>query len=83
MMKILQFEINRAGIKEILKSDAVCEECIAKANEIASRANAMHDGFEVEPIIYPERNGAKVSPIDASAYFANLRNNILEKSKGF
>ena len=81
--RLVKFVINSDGIKELLKSDGVYQACAQKASEIADRANSMCDGFETEKVSYPERNGAIVRTGSAKAYYANMCENILEKSKGF
>lgn len=71
-----KFVLNRKGVRELLKSEELAGECMAKAKAMAESAGA---GYMAEARNYPERTGAAVYPGDDSAYYDNLVHNTLEK----
>lgn len=72
-----KFVLNRAGVREILKSDGIYRVCEEHAE--ATRASAG-PGYEVGTRNYPERTGVAVYPATADAYYDNLRHNTLLKA---
>lgn len=78
-LKLKKLELNREGVKELLKSDETLEMC----REYAERVQlAAGDGYEMENRSYPERSGAAVFPVTEEAGMDNLRNNTLLKALG-
>lgn len=76
-MSKMQFKLNGAGVKELLKSDAMKGICRQHASQIAQRAGV---GYVVEDRNYPERSGAAVRADSYEAYRDNLENNTLLKA---
>lgn len=69
--------LNTEGVRELLKSDEIHDECVRLANEIQSRAGEHYDISERH---YPNRNGVIVYPADAQGRRDNLKNNTLLKA---
>lgn len=78
-MNKVKFKLNRAGVRELLKSKEMQAICTEYAHRVQSRAG---DGYVVEGRHYSERVGAAVYPSDAKAYYDNLNNNTLLKALG-
>ena len=76
-MNKVKFELDRNGVKELLKSQELTAECRRYAQDVAARAG---DGFGCEDRHYPERTGCAVRPDTDEAYFRNLNENILLKA---
>ena len=76
-MSKVRVKLNRAGVRELLKSQEIAEECMDHARQIQSRAG---EHYAAETRRYPERTGAAVYPADAAGYYDNLRNNTLVRS---
>lgn len=72
-----KFVLNRAGVRELLKSDGIYRVCEEHAE--ATRATAG-PGYELGRRDYPERTGVSVFPATGDAYYDNLRNNTLLKA---
>lgn len=81
-MSKVKFELNKAGVRELLKSAEAQGECMKYANAAFSRASASSDGYVVEPRNYPERSGAAVRASTYEARKDNFDNNTLLKSLG-
>lgn len=81
-MSNIKFELNREGVKELLKSQPVKEACKTQADIIASNANGMHPGYEAVPRDYPKRSGYAVKPATEEAYWDNYHHNTLLKARG-
>lgn len=69
--------LNRAGVRELLKSQGAGEICMEHARQIQGRAG---EHYAVEVRRYPERTGAAVYPSDSEGYYDNLKNNTLVRS---
>ena len=78
-MSKVKFELNKAGVRELLKSTEAGSICMEYANQVQSRAG---EGYIVESRRYPERTGAAVYPETYKAVRDNLKNNTLLKSLG-
>jgi hypothetical protein len=76
-MSRVRIKLNKAGVRELLKSSEVAKECMDHARQIQSRAG---EHYIAETRSYPERTGAAVYPADSEGYFDNLRNNTLVRS---
>ena len=76
MSKVV-FDINKAGVRQLLKSDGAKTVCKEYASRIAARAG---EGYVMEDRNYPERAGAAVRVDSHEAYRDNLENNTLLKS---
>ena len=69
--------LNKAGVRELLKSQEAGNMCMEYANQVQERAG-QH--YKAEPRRYPERTGAAVFPSDSEGFYENLRNNTLVRS---
>lgn len=74
-----KFVLDRAGVREMLKSAELQAECMKYAGEIAGRAGS---GYEAQQRNYPERTGAAVKAVTGEAIRDNLKNNTLLKAAG-
>jgi hypothetical protein len=74
LAKKFKFELNRAGVRELMQSGAMQSVLISRAGEVASAAG---DGYDV----YVGRTRANVSVRTATEAAAadNLEHNTLEK----
>ena len=75
-MSKIKFELNREGVRELLKSAGAESICREYAERARSRAG---EHYAVEARHYPERSGAAVYPNDGEGYHDNLKNNTLLK----
>lgn len=71
------FELNSAGVRELLKSSAMKNICQSHAQKIATRAGT---GYEVDTYTGSNRVNASVGTATAEAYRDNLKNNTLLKA---
>lgn len=79
MSKLLKFELNRAGVRELMKDPGVVSEC----EKLTAAAYArLDDGYVMEPRNYPERSGFAIYPESREAEKDNLENNSLLKAVG-
>ena len=79
MSKNFKFELDRAGVRELLKSSEISGAC----EEVAAAAYAqLGDGYVMEPRNYPERSGYAIYPESREAEKDNLDNNSLLKAVG-
>ena len=74
---MLKFKLNSAGVRAILKSEEMYNECEGYAAKIQESAG---EGYEVRRRDYPERTSAGVYPSTKKANRDNLKNNTLEKA---
>ena len=81
-MNRVDFKLNRAGVRELLKSAEAQNICMQQANMVLSRASASSDGYVVETRNYPERSGAAVRADTLKARKDNYDNNTLLKAIG-
>lgn len=73
-MSKVRVKLNRAGVREMLKSGGAAAECMGYAQQIAL---ACGDGYVAEGRSYPERTGAAVYADTPKAKRDNLKNNTL------
>ena len=76
-MSDLKFELNYAGVGELLKCDALCEGMQSIGSGVAARAG---DGYEADTQIGKKRAHTFVKPTTKQAYYDNLKNNTLLKA---
>lgn len=76
-MSNVTFKLNRAGVREVLKSDGVQNTCRSMANSALARCG---DGYVVHDVNYPERRGAAVAAATIKAARDNMKNNTLLKA---
>ncbi len=76
-MAKVKIVLNRAGVRELLKSPEAGEICMEHARQIQERAG---EHYIAEARRYPERTGAAVYPSDSEGYYDNLKNNTLVRS---
>ncbi len=76
------FELNRAGVAELLRSSEMREAINAAARSVANNAAGMASGaeYEVEVGFFKDRVSAKVSPANGKATDSMYKNNSLEKA---
>ncbi len=75
----VKFKLNKAGVREILKSEGVQGECRKVANDALTKCG---EGYAVHDVNYPERAGASIAAINMRAVNDNNRNNTLLKAVG-
>ena len=81
-MSKVKFELDRAGVRELLKSPEMQQECMRYASATLQRASGSADGYVVESRNYPERSGAAVRADTYEARKDNYDNNTLLKALG-
>lgn len=79
-MAKVHFELNRAGVRELLKSPGLSEEC-RKHAEATLQACGSVEGYVMEERHYPNRNGYAVYAKEYPAIADNLKNNTLLKAR--
>lgn len=79
-MAKLRVKLNRKGVRELLKSQEVMDECVRIAQE---KASAAGDGYESDSgYVGKTRASAMVYPSSAAARSDNYHNNTLLKVFG-
>ena len=78
-MSKVKFELNRAGVRELLRSQEAMEVCKTYANAIQSRAG---NGYEVDTYAGRNRVNASVYAATYEARRDNMENNTLLKARG-
>ena len=78
-MSKIEFKLNSAGVKEMLKSSGAQSVCMEYASRIQSRCG---DGYETDTYVGQNRVNCGVYPATGKAYYDNLRNNTLLKAMG-
>ncbi len=76
-MSKVKIKLNRAGVRELLKSQEMANCCMQEARRVQTSAGA---NYQAEVRNYPERTGAAVFPANAEGYYDNLNNNTLLRS---
>lgn len=79
-MSKVKFELNKAGVRELLKSAEMQQICMQHANATLQAALGSSDGYVAETRNYPERSGAAVRADTYEARKDNADNNTLLKS---
>lgn len=78
-MSKVKFELNRAGVQELLKSDEMAGICKQYANQVRGRCG---DGYTVDTYSGKNRVNASVHASTSAARKDNLNNNTLLKALG-
>lgn len=78
-MSKVKFELNRAGVRELMQSEEAMSVCRSYAEEIRNRAG---EGYEVDTHMGRSRANATVFPATAEARKDNYENNTLLKARG-
>lgn len=78
-MSSVKFELNSAGVQELLKSDEMAAICRQYADQIRSRCG---DGYTVDTYSGKTRVNASVHASTSAARKDNLNNNTLLKALG-
>ncbi|RCW16312.1 hypothetical protein CAC02_09195 [Streptococcus gallolyticus] len=76
-MSNFKFQLNRAGVAELMKSSAMQEVLNEKASTIRSRCG---DGYEQDSYVGQNRANAMVTASSFKAKRDNLKNNTLLKA---
>ena len=72
-----KFELNRSGVRALLRSDEMKTMLNAKAD---AAAKACGDGYEAGSYVMPTRAVARVSAVSVQAKQENLGNNTILKA---
>lgn len=72
-----KFELNRSGVRALLRSDEMKAVLKAKAD---AAAKVCGDGYESGSYVMPTRAVARVSAVSAEAKRKNLKNNTILKA---
>lgn len=78
MAKFIKFELNRSGVRDLLRSPAVAQACLSQAEAIRSRIPA--DGYSTDTHTGRNRANASVLAKTKEAKRDNLENNSLLKA---
>lgn len=76
-MSKVEIVLDKAGVMELLKSDAMYSVCKQKGTEIMNR---LGDGYGMHDVNYPERKGVAVNAMTRKAMADNYNNNTLLKA---
>lgn len=82
-MSKIRFELNTAGVRELLQSGEMQNIISEAAEQVASSASDISGGLEynAEVKMGANRVAATVRPGSAHAFYSNRKHNILEKAK--
>lgn len=75
--KLLKFELNRAGVRDLLRSEEVQQLLEAEAG---SRAASLGDGYTVNTMTGRNRTNVRIVAESKAAQEENLRDNTLLQS---
>lgn len=78
-MSKVKFELDRAGVRELMKSPEAMSICKEYASAIRNRAG---DGYEVDTYVGKTRANASVYAATYEARRDNYENNTLLKARG-
>lgn len=78
-MSKVKFELNRAGVRELLRSQEAVNVCRSYAEMIRNRAGS---GYEVDTYVGTNRANASVSAATYEARKDNYEHNTLLKARG-
>lgn len=78
-MSKVKFELNRAGVRELMRSQEATNVCKTYADAIRTRAG---EGYEVDTYVGKNRANASVYAATYEARKDNLENNTLLKARG-
>lgn len=74
-----KFELNRDGVRDLLRSHEMATVCLDYANSALGRLGA---GYEVNTHLGPNRFNAEVCAVTYAAKKDNLKNNSILKALG-
>lgn len=77
MANKVKFQLNRAGVRELMKSPEMMEIC---RNYAESAVNRLGDGYETSTYVGKNRVNAEVKAVTYQAAADNLRNNSILKA---
>lgn len=78
-MSKVKFELNRAGVRELMKSSEASAICLEYANQVQGRAG---EGYEVSSYLGKNRANASVIATTNKARKDNYEHNTLLKALG-
>ena len=78
-MSKVKFELNRAGVRELLRSPEALSVCQTYAGAVRNRAG---EGYEVDTYVGKNRANASVYAATYEARKDNYENNTLLKARG-
>ena len=78
-MSNVDFKLNSAGVRELLRSEGIQGACRSKARSALSMCG---EGYAVHDVKYPERAGAAIAATTKQAAKDNKKNNTLLKAVG-
>lgn len=76
MSKLLEFKLNKQGVRELLRGQSMQDVLRGYADQKVQEAG---DGYAAEVHVGKNRAYANIYPETKEAYFDNLDNNTLEK----
>lgn len=76
-MAKVKFELNRSGVRELLCSQEMMDNCKEYADAIRDRCG---EGYEVTTYTGKNRVNAQVAAVTVKAYKSNLKHNTLLKA---
>ena len=76
-MSKVRFKLNRAGVRELLRSTGTANACREHANKVAARCGS---GYEVSTYKGTTRANASVKAVTEEAIQENYENNTLVKA---
>ncbi len=76
-MANLKFELNPAGVGQLLKSPELCKVLQTYGNDVAHRAGY---GYQAHTSVGKKRANTFVRPKTTEAYYDNLKHNTLLKA---
>ncbi len=79
MSKSVKFELNRSGVRDLLRSSGAMSECSGIAHSIA---NSLPAGYDVSNYTGQNRVNSSIKASTYAAYKDNLKNNTLLKAIG-
>ena len=71
--------LNRDGVRELLKSQALMDECVKYANRAVAQ---LGDGYEVTTVVGRNRVNAEVAAVTYEAKVENTKTNSILKAIG-
>lgn len=78
-MSKVKFDLNRSGVRDLMRSNEMMAICVNHANQVQTRAG---DGYEVSTFTGMNRVNASVITATYEARKDNLENNTLLKALG-
>ena len=78
-MDNVKFELNRAGVRELMKSDAMMSICISKAQAMQ---NVLGPGYTITTNPGKNRVNAEIATNTPEARAENLKSNTILKALG-